>query len=79
MARNTMISVRMPEDLVSKITELAERHAYLNRSLVICNILKNVTECAADADLEILASYYDAFSEGYSIQMTRKEKIFTNH
>ena len=79
MARNTMISVRMPEDLVSKITELAERHSYLNRSLVICNILKNVTECAANADLELLASYYDAFSEGYSIQMTRKERIFTNH
>lgn len=79
MATNTMISVRMPEGLVSKITELTQRHAYLNRSLVICNILQNVIECAADADLEILSSYVDAFSEGYSVHMTRKEKIFTNH
>lgn len=78
MATNTMISVRMPEGLVSKITELTQRHAYLNRSLVICNILQNVIECTEDANLEILSSYDDAFSEGYTVHMTRKEKIFTN-
>lgn len=79
MARNTMISVRMPEALVSKITELAEKHSYLNRSSVICNILKNVCECAAPGDVSRLASIYDCYGDGYSIQMTRKEKIFTNH
>lgn len=79
MARSTMISVRMPEDLVSKITELAEKHSYLNRSSVICNILKNVCECAAPGDVKRLASVYDCYSDGYTIQMTRKEKIFTNH
>lgn len=79
MARNTMISVRMPEALVSKITELAERNSYMNRSSVICNILKNVCECAAAEDVERLASIHDCYSDGYSIKMTRKEKIFTNH
>lgn len=79
MARNTMISVRMPEDLVFKITELAEKHSYLNRSSVICNILKNVCECATPGDVGRLASIYDCYGDGYSIQMTRKEKIFTNH
>lgn len=78
MARSTLISVRMPEDLVNKITQLAQNHSYLTRSSVICNILKNVCECANVESIERLASIYDCYSKGYFIHVTKKEKNFTN-
>ena len=78
MARSTLISVRMPGNLVNEITQLAKQHSYLTRSSVICNILKNVCECANVESIERLASMYDCYGDGYFIHMTRKEKNFTN-
>lgn len=78
MAQTKMISIRMPEELLNEISRLSDMHQYLNRSTVVCNLLTNVLKCSSRSDIEILASTYDCYGDGYSIHVTRKDKLDTN-
>ena len=78
MAQTKMISIRMPEELLNAISQLSDLHQYLNRSTVVCNLLTNVLKCSSRWDIERLASTYDCYGDGYSIHVTRKDKLDTN-
>lgn len=78
MAQTKMISIRMPEELLNKISKLSARHQYLTRSSVVCNILTNVLKCSSGGDIERLACLYDCYGDGYSIHVTRKNELNTN-
>lgn len=78
MAHTKMISIRMPEELLNEISRLIKRHRYLTRSSVICNILTNVYKCSSGEDFEKLAALYDCYGDGYSLHVTRKDKLDTN-
>lgn len=78
MAQTKIISVRMPEVLLNEISKIVKRHRYLTRSSVICNILTNVFKCSSGSDFETLAALYDCYGDGYSLHVTRKDKLDTN-
>lgn len=78
MAQTKLISIRLPEELLNKISKLSDRHQYLTRSSVVCNILTNVLKCSNEGDIEKLAFLYDCYGDGYSLHVTSKDKLNTN-
>lgn len=51
MNQTKLVSVRMDEQLLAKIDEIAKRHTYWKRSAVICNLLEAVVTKFTDGDV----------------------------
>lgn len=65
-----LVSMRLPENLLSKIDEFAAKRKYLTRTQVVTNLLMNVWECSDELTLHRLIETWDAFSSGYTVHFT---------
>lgn len=68
-----LISMRLPEELISAIDIYAEQRKYLTRTQVISNILLNVWECSDELTLHRLIETWDAYSSGYTVHFTKNK------
>ncbi len=68
-----LVSMRLPEELISAIDIYASQRKYLTRTHVISNILQNVWECSDALTLHQLIDTWDAYSAGYTIHFTSKK------
>lgn len=73
MSRTKLISLRIDEETLVKIDELAKDHGYVNRSWVINHLLKAVLQCTMGGQLWKLVHCYDPFSEGITIHFTKRD------
>lgn len=78
MRRTKLISLRIDEQTLVKIDELAKNHGYVNRSWVINHLLKAVMQCTIGGQVWKLIHSYDPFSDGFVINITKRDKVF-NH
>lgn len=65
-----LVSMRLPENLLSKIDEFTAKRKYLTRTQVVTNILLNAFECSDEVTLWNLIETWDAFSAGYTVHFT---------
>lgn len=65
-----LVSMRLPERLISAIDQYAAYRKYLTRTQVISNILQNVWDCSNQDTLQELIETWDAFSSGYTVHFT---------
>lgn len=65
-----LVSMRLPEELISAIDIYTSQRKYLTRTQVICNILLNVWECSNADTLHNLIDTWDAYSAGYTVHFT---------
>lgn len=65
-----LVSMRLPENLLSKIDEFAAKRKYLTRTQVVTNLLLNVWECSDELTLHRLIETWDAYSSGYTVHFT---------
>lgn len=73
MSRTKLISLRIDEQTLVEIDELAESQKYINRSFVINHLLKAVLQCTMGGQLWKLVHCYDPFSEGITIHITKRD------
>ena len=74
MSRTKLISLRIDEQTLAKIDEIAKIRGYTNRSWVINHLLKAVLQCTAGGQVWKLIHSYDPFSDGYTIHITKLDK-----
>lgn len=65
--------MRIDEQTLVEIDELAKSQRYVNRSFVINHLLKAVLECTMGGQLWKLVHCYDPFSEGITIHITKRD------
>lgn len=65
-----LVSMRLPENLLSKIDEFAAKRKYLTRTQVVTNLLLNVWECSDELTLHKMIETWDAYSSGYTVHFT---------
>ena len=75
MAQTKLISVRVDENLLSKIDEYAKAATYLDRSTVINHLLKAMLECSIAGQVWKVLHCFDPFSEGIEITIQQKDKL----
>lgn len=68
-----LVSMRLPEELISAIDIYASQRKYLTRTQVISNILLNVWECTDELTLHRIIDTWDAYSSGYTVLFTSKK------
>ena len=73
MSRTKLISLRIDEQTLVKIDELAKGQKYVNRSFVINHLLKAVLQCTMGGQIWKLVHCYDPFSEGITIHITKRD------
>lgn len=73
MSRTKLISLRIDEQTLVEIDELAKSKRYVNRSFVINHLLKAVLQCTMGGQLWKLVHCYDPFSEGITIHITKRD------
>lgn len=73
MSRTKLISLRIDEETLVKIDELAKDHGYVNRSWVINHLLKAVLQCTICGQVWKLIHSYDPFSDGITIHITKRD------
>lgn len=71
--RLKLVSMRLPENLLSKIDEFAAKRKYLTRTQVVTNLLLNVWECSDELTRHRLIDTWDAYSSGYTVLFTSKK------
>lgn len=70
MSRTKLISLRIDEETLVEIDELAKGHGFVNRSWVINHLLKAVLQCTIAGQVWKLIHSYDPFSDGITIHIT---------
>lgn len=73
MSRTKLISLRIDEQTLYEIDELAKSQRYVNRSFVINHLIKAVLQCTMGGQLWKLVHCYDPFSEGITIHITKRD------
>lgn len=73
MSKTKLISIRIDEQTLVEIDELAKSQRYVNRSFVINHLLKAVLQCTMSGQLWKLVHCYDPFSEGITIHITKRD------
>lgn len=73
MSRTKLISLRIDEQTLFWIDELAKGHRYTNRSFVINHLLKAVLQCTDVNQLWKLVHCYDPYSDGIMIFITKRD------
>ena len=73
MSRTKLISLKIDEQTLVKIDEIAKDQKYVNRSFVINHLLKAVLQCTMGGQLWKLVHCYDPFSEGITIHITKRD------
>lgn len=73
MSRTKLISLRIDEQTLVNIDEIAKDQKYVNRSFVINHLLKAVLKCTMGGQLWKLVHCYDPFSEGITIHITKRD------
>lgn len=73
MSRTKLISLRIDEQTLIKIDEIAKGHRYVNRSFVINHLLKAVLQCTVAGQVWKLIHSYDPFSDGITIHITKRD------
>lgn len=73
MSRTKLISLRIDEQTLVKIDEIAKDQKYVNRSFVINHLLKAVLQCTIGGQLWKLVHCYDPFSDGITIHITKRD------
>lgn len=68
-----LVSMRLPEELISAIDRYVTQRAYLTRTLVISNILQNAWQCSDESTLHEMIETWDAFSSGYTVHFTKNK------
>lgn len=63
-----LISVRVDDELVKRVDEIAAKFTYATRSSVINNCIKAVLLCASEDDAQKVAGCYDPFGEMLVVQ-----------
>lgn len=74
MSRTKLISLRIDEQTLAKIDEIAKIRGYTNRSWVINHLLKAMLQCTIGGQVWKLIHSYDPFSDGYTIHITKLDK-----
>lgn len=67
MAQNTLISVRIENELLNKIDELREGKPYLKRSRVINCLLNAMLKCSIRGQVNKVLDTYDPYDAGVVI------------
>lgn len=76
MDKLKLISIRVIPETLQEVDNLASKHGYLNRSVIINNILRNVILCANPDVLWKIISTYSPHTCGYSIDFkVDREKL----
>lgn len=65
MEKTTLISVRMPDNLLKRIDSLVEGRSYRNRSYVMRRVLEHVLTCADEDNVFRLIDMEHAYDKGY--------------
>lgn len=65
--------MRIDENTLVKIDELAKDQGCVNRSWVINHLLKAVLECTVCGQVWKLIHCYDPFSDGITIHITKRD------
>ena len=73
MSRTKLISLRIDEQTLVKIDELAKDYGYINRSWMINHLLKAVLQCTVAGQVWKLIHSYDPFSDGITIHITKRD------
>lgn len=73
MSRTKLISLRIDEQTLVEIDNIAKIRGYTNRSWVINHLLKAVLQCTVNGQVWKLIHSYDPFSDGYTIHITKRE------
>lgn len=73
MSRTKLISLRIDEQTLVKIDEIAKIYGYTNRSWVINHLLKALLQCTPGGQVWKLIHSYDPFSDGYTILITKRD------
>ena len=75
--RTKLISVRLDEDLVAKLSSMCVNRPYYNRSFLINIILRNVLECSDAGTLRQIISSFNAYSDGFTVHFVRDKKVIS--
>ncbi len=73
MSSTKLISLRIDEQTLVKIGEIAKIRGYTNRSWVINHLLKAVLQCTVGGQVWKLIHSYDPFSDGITIHITKRD------
>lgn len=77
MAQTKLISVRLDEQLVSYMDEVASKHSYLDRSKIVSRLLSAMVQCCEYKDVMQVLNCYDPYSDGITIEVKQKNTMIS--
>lgn len=69
-----LVTLRIDENLLTKIDKLAASQKYLTRTRVIVALLTAMADCARQGDLWRVLNSYSPYMDGIIINISKKEK-----
>lgn len=72
MANSKLVAFRCDADTLSKVDSYCSGRKYMNRSLLINQILKVVLTCSTPGTLQRMVETWDAYSAGFEVTLLKR-------
>ena len=72
--KTKIICMRIPQEIIERLDNLAKFHHARNRSNVTIQLLDVITQCADWETLEKMLTTWDAFGSGYVVRFGIPQK-----
>ena len=75
MQQKKIISMRLSEDVVAKLDELAQSSRHWTRSSIVNNLLETILDCATKKTLYDMMRAYKPKQKGYTVEFKEPREI----
>lgn len=72
--RKTLVSMRMDDDILTKIDHFLKIHYYYSRTTVVCHLLRALFQCGSDGIINEILRHFDPYDEGIVITISKIKK-----